>query len=289
VAQSNEDELALPDSWQQGDIIELDGLPFMYLADLRNPTLSASKEFIGNQTIGDGENPYAAISVDVKKFVVISQTCDLVRTFSKSPTIQLAALEKVSKDQLANSKRRTSIRYLFLPTLEHELYVADLDKIVTVEKAVLLAVDLKTKICAVGSDDEAQVLSDDIARKFTRFAFPDDFSLACSPIRDFVIKNHNKQNSTGQQLRSIIEIRVASSKGWLDMTSTFKFLFFFEERKMIDDNCEKSIQEMINKFAVNRSYPEKPTFQCLTFEDITAAAYRRSPLLDLNFLSIPKE
>jgi hypothetical protein len=288
VAQSNDDELALPDSWQQGDIIDLDGLPFIYLADLRNPILRESKEFIGNETVGEGENPYAAISVEVKKFLVISQTCDLVRTFSKSPTVQLAAVEKVSKVQLANSKKRTSIRYLFLPTLENELYVADLDKIVTVEKTVLSAVDLKTKICAVRNDYEAQILSDDIARKFTRFAFPDDFSFACSPIRDFIVKNHNKQNSTGPHLRSVVEIRVASSKGWLEKNSTFQLLFFFESKKTIDDDCEKSIEDVVNKFAVNSSYPEKPTFRCLTFEDITAADYRRSPLLDLNFLSIPQ-
>ena len=146
MEQSNDQHASanrLPSDWQQGDIISVDGLPFVYLADFRNPLMPQSKEFFsgGEQTATD--NPYATVAIDVDKFLVISQTCDLIRDFDDAPTVQLATVEKVSAETIAGVKKRTTVRYLFLPGLESKLLVANLGQIFTVEKAVLLAVDPK--------------------------------------------------------------------------------------------------------------------------------------------------
>lgn len=289
MAQSNDDDLALPDSWQQGDIIDLDGLPFVYLADLRKPILPESKEFIGNETVGDGENPYAAISVDVKKFVVISQTCDLIRDFSTIPTALLSVVEKVNEKELLASKKGISLRYLFLPALERELQVANLDRMMTIEKTALLRVEPSKKIAAFTSEDEAQVLSESIARKFKRFAFPDDFTNAVSKFRSFINEKHDKGSANGKMLQAVREIRITNSKGWADPESELKFLFMFENETQITEECKKSVDDLMNKFSPNKSFPQVPIFECKTYLDMSADAYRRSQVLDLSYLSNSKK
>jgi hypothetical protein len=288
VAQSNDDELALPDSWQQGDIIDLDGLPFVYLADLRNPVLPESKEFLGNETASDGENPYAAISIDVNKFVVISQTCDLIRNFSDIPTTLVAVVERVDKEELFACKKGISPRYLFLPTLEQDSQVANLDRIMTIEKAALLRIDVSKKMSAFSGEVEAQTLSESIARKFGRFAFPNEFNDAVSKFRSFINDKHNKDSTNGKTLQSIREIRVASSLGWANPKSELEFLFLFEDENLITKECKKFVSDLMQKFLINKAFPKIPAFRCTTYEDVTADAYRKSQVLDLNYLSNSK-
>jgi hypothetical protein len=290
VAQSNDEHTTaqrLPEDWQQGDILSVDGLPFFYLADLRNPLMPQSKEFLAGEEQAASGNPFAAVAVDVEKFVIISQTCDLIRDFSDVPTVQLATVEKVSAKILAGVKKRTTIRYLFLPELESESLVANLDQVFTVEKAVLLAVDPKKRKCAVRNDVEAQILSEGITRKYSRFAFPDEFTAALDRFRDFVVGKHHKDNANGKALRAVTEIRVTSSKGWTNKDSEIQFLFLFDHANSITKECEDCIGALMKLFVVNEKFPVRPLFRCLTFEDITADTYRRSQLLDLNFLSGP--
>lgn len=285
MAQNNDPAIKLPDDWQQGDTIKVDGLPFMYMSDLRNPLMPATKEFLDNEGQSTSENPYAAIAFDVEGFVVISQTCDLIRDFADVPTVQLATIEKVSPEKLANAKKRTIIRYLFLPALESKSLVANLDQIFTAEKALLLGVSSEHRMPGVRTDGEAQVLSESIARKFNRFAFPEEFTEALDKFRDFVIGKHHKASDNGKVLQSIAEIRVASSKGWADKDSEIHFLFLFENQSDITAKCEISIDDLMKRFVVNESFPVIPAHRCATFEDITADAFRRSQILDLNFVS----
>lgn len=292
MAQSNDQPhpaKKLPDDWQQGDIIDAAGLPFVYMADLRNRLTDPSKEFFSREGQVAPDNPYAAVTVDVEKFVVISQTCDLIRDFSDVPMAQLATIEKVSPGTLAAIKKRTTVRYLFLPELESKSLVANLDQIFTVEKTVLLAVDPKKRKCAVRNDDEAQVLSESIARKFTRFAFPEEFTTALAKFRDFVVGKHGNASPNGRILDSIREIRVVNSSGWSGGNSEIEFLFLFGDRGDITSECEECVEALMKKFVVNERFPACPSFRCVTFEDITADVYRRSALLDLNFLSNSNE
>lgn len=289
MAQSNDYEIALPDSWQQGDIIDLDGLPFIYLADLRNPILPESKEFLDSETVSVSQNPFAAISVDVKKFVVISQTCDLIRNFSTIPTALLAVVEKIDQSELLASKKGISLRYLFLPVLEQESQVANLDRMMTIEKTALLAVEPSKKITAFRNDDEARFLCESIARKFKRFAFPDEFTDAVSKFRSFINDKHNKDSSNGKMLQAVSEIRIASSLGWASPKSELVFLFMFEDEKLITKECKKTVDDLMKKFTTNKAFPNVPAFRCTTYEDLTAEAYRRSQVLDLNYLSKSKK
>jgi hypothetical protein len=290
LAQSNDQHhpaKKLPDDWQQGDIVYIAGLPFVFMADLRNPLTDPSKEFLSGEGQVAPDNPYAAVTIDVKGFVVISQTCDLIRDFTDAPTVQLATIEKVSPSVFAGVKKRTTIRYLFLPELEPELIVANLDQVLTVEKAILLAIKPKQRKCAVRNDVEAQILSEGIARKFSRFAFPDEFTEALSKFRNSIIGRHDKNSQAGRTFQALKEIRVANSNGWADLKSEIEFLFLFENDEDITQECGSCIDDLMNHFVVNERFPVIPSFRCVTFKDITADTYRRSLLLDLNFLSIP--
>lgn len=279
----------LPDDWQQGDIVDVAGLPFVFMADLRIPLTEPAKEFLSGDEQVAPDNPYAAVTIDVEGFVVISQTCDLIRDFTDAPTVQLATIEKVSPSVFAGVKKRTTIRYLYLPALESKSIVANLDQILTVEKAVLLAVSPEQRKSAFRNDVEAQILSDGIARKFGRFAFPDEFTSAVGKFREFVVGKHGKANSNGRILNSIREIRVVNSGGWSSRNSEIEFLFLFDDSGDITKECEECVEALMKKFVVNERFPACPSFRCVTFEDITADVYRRSPLLDLNFLSNSNE
>ncbi len=69
--------------------------------------------------------------------VVLTQTCDLVRTWRDRPYGEVAPLVEVDDPGLREVERGDRPQFAFVPALAGRRLVADLDRVMTVEKAVV--------------------------------------------------------------------------------------------------------------------------------------------------------
>ncbi len=89
--------------------------------------------------------------------------------------------------------------------------VVDLDRVMTVEKAVV-ASWRRTPGCT--SDQERRNLARALARKRARPAFPDDFVNFSSKLVERLRHKHDKNSDEGRALRALREIRVRAAPSW---------------------------------------------------------------------------
>lgn len=148
---------------------------------------------------------------EVRGFVVISQSCDLARLCVERPYVEVAPLVEVDTADLQMIKRDRRPRYAFIAGLQASNLVGDLDRVMTVEKAVVAAWE---RIPGCGTDPERRVFAQALARKRTRFAFPNDFTELASKLRGRMQEKHGKQTDEGEALRALREIRVRAAPSW---------------------------------------------------------------------------
>ena len=74
------------------------------------------------------------------------------------------------------------------------------DRIMTVEKAVVAR---WTQVAGCETDKEVREFARAIGRKFSRFAFPDDFASAIGPLQEHLSTAHRKNTSEGAHLTRI--------------------------------------------------------------------------------------
>ena len=114
------------------------------------------------------------VEMEVPGFIVVTQTCDIVRSRAERPFIELCPLVEVDADRLEEIKRCRRPAYAFVPQLSEKQLVADLDRVMTVVKD-LVATWKRTPGWI--TDAEARAFALALSRKRARFAFPDDFSV----------------------------------------------------------------------------------------------------------------
>lgn len=136
--------------------------------------------------------------------VVVSQTCDACRP--ERETIQLAPVARLEQpNELSDAAYGKRPRYVALPTLGPD-YFADLDGITTVAKTALL--DCR-RVCVLETDAHVREFAFSVARRFGRFAYPDEVVKCLDPVSDALKSKARKPNSPlGQALRSLHSIRV---------------------------------------------------------------------------------
>ncbi len=74
---------------------------------------------------------------EVQGFVVVTQTCDIVRTCCERPFVELCPLVKVDEQKLREIQKGRRPAYAYLPLLSPHGLVADLDRVMTIEKPLL--------------------------------------------------------------------------------------------------------------------------------------------------------
>ena len=148
-------------SRRQGDVLELDALTWMAI-----PRSALTAE--AADSVGDGLTSVAAASAH--PMAVLSQTCDIVRDCGQRRFLLLAPVVTLSEPKAGLARRGSSPRYVHLPGLGEDAFV-DLDRVVTVEKSVVL-----NAVWHQGLPDETsqRLFGERVARVFSRFAFPDD-------------------------------------------------------------------------------------------------------------------
>jgi hypothetical protein len=277
------------ENWQQGDTILGVDVPFIHLADLTRPITPQSCEIAKSPEEGDA---LANIATMVPGFVVTTQTCDIVRPCDERALLQLAALEAVEPDMLEQIKRGLRPRYAFISGMSEHRLVADLDAVMTVEKAVLAQVPKANRIRGCPTDADARQFASALSRNLSRVAFPDDFVKAVKPIQQRIIDKHGKPTkdrkgnptNEGELLDRLREIRIACTPSWTDSEARLTFYFVFNSRNDVPADAETIIEDLIKKFKPVGPFID-PLFRVVTLSEMSAAAYVASDPLDLDNLT----
>lgn len=199
--------------WCQGDCV-LGEHGFVYRFNPQRPLTSDSADVAQEETdLAESE---------VKGFAVVTQTCDIVRTCNKRPFVEIVPLVEVDEQQLHAIQRSRQPQYAYIPGVAELNLVADLDRVMTVEKAVVA--EWKRKSGCL-SDDEVRALGQALARKRVRFAFPDDFTDFARKLQNRLRDKHNKATDEGEALRALREIRVRAEPSW--NSSEIRLIFWF--------------------------------------------------------------
>lgn len=261
--------------WRQGDLA-LDESWFVHVGDASVPLSEAAAQ-------ADGEGVQAFTS-EVAGLVVVTQTCDIVRSCTNRPYVEVAPLMQVSEDDLHTVKRGRRPAHATLPGLEKDHLVADLDRVMTVEKSIVAS---WKRTPGYTDDAEGRAFAQALARKRARFAFPDDFTLFARKLQSRLADKHDKATEEGRGLRVLREIRVHASPSWDAPQVDIHFWFVRDDR---DASFEgKSWADLLKGWL--RLVPAAGRFtsvdgQVVALCDITAEDYVDSDPLDLDHLSM---
>jgi len=261
-------------NWCQGDYV-LGEHWFIQRFNPKKPLTDESKS-VANEGVDLAE-------CEVRGFVVVTQTCDIVRSCISRPFIEVVPLVEVNKKDLHDIQRSRLPRYAYIPGVAELNFVADLDRVMTVEKAVIIEWDRKV---GCSNDEEIRKLGQALARKRVRFAFPDDFNALAKKLQERLREKHDKESPEGEALRALREIRVRASPSWNDTEIELMFWFIRHEEQLMFQGIGWDKQrikwlELISESGRFKSIDG----QVITLEDMTAKEYIESDQLDLDHLS----
>lgn len=206
-------------AWRQGDC-HLQESDFAFIAN-GSETGRAGGTEVGRR----GE----VQTTRVPGLVVVTQTCDIVRSRVHRPFVEVAPLQRVATPILEEVRRFRRPRFALVPGVAEAHYVADLDRTMTVEKTVLARWS-RTMGCR--SDDETRKFQAALARKRQRFAFPDDFTTFASGLHRKLAERHDKRTEEGKALRTLLEIRVRAAPSWESQDVELRFWFIHDEAQL---------------------------------------------------------
>lgn len=259
--------------WRQGDCV-LGEHWFVYRFDPQQPLTESSKAVDDDTDLAESE---------VMGLAVVTQTCDIIRSCTSRSFVEVVPLVMVDETWLSEIKRGRRPQYAFIPGTADKRLVADLDRVMTVEKAVV------AKWCRINgcsNDKEIRDLGQSLARKRVRFAFPDDFTNLAQSLQKRLQEKHPKLSDEGKALRALREIRVRAAPSWDAPEIEIMFWFILNENNLTFNGA--GWHEMLEKWL--DLVPESGRFksiegQASTLEDLTAKDYVESNPLDLEHLS----
>ena len=260
--------------WCQGDYV-LGEHWFIYRFNPQRPLTSDSADVAKEETdLAESE---------VKGFAIVTQTCDIVRSCNERPFVEIVPLVEVDEQQLHDVQRSRRPQYAYIPGVAGLNLVADLDRIMTVEKAVVAEWERKPGCL---SDDEIRALGQALTRKRARFAFPDDFTDFARKLQNRLRDKHDKATDEGEALRALREIRVRAEPSW--NSSEIRLIFWFIRDE--DQNQFKGVgwDQFLNQWL--QLIPESGQYKnvegsVVALEGMTAKEYVESDPLDLDHLS----
>jgi hypothetical protein len=221
---------------------------------------------------------------EVLGFIVVTQTCDVVRSCAERFFIEVCPLVEVDDERLREIQRGRRPAYAFVPLLSARKLVADLDRVMTIEKPLVATWE---RTPGWSTDAEARAFALALSRKRARFAFPDDFTAFARKLQSRLADKHDKNTDEGRGLRALREIRVHASPSW---DAPQVDIFFWFVRYEGDADFEgKSWADLLKEWL--ELVPTTGRFksvegQVVTLQDMNAGEYVDSDPLDLDHLSI---
>jgi hypothetical protein len=220
----------------------------------------------------------------VRGFVVVTQTCDIVRTWTRRPFVEVCPLIEVDEDDFRQIEKGWQPGFAVVPLLAAQRLVADLSRAMTVEKPVVAK---WPRTLGWSTDVEARAFAASLARKRARFAFPTDFGLFAKKLEDRLVEKHDRQTDEGRALRSLREVRVQASPSWNAAEVALMFWFVRnEENPSFEGRNWSDLLDSWRKLVPASGRFVQVDGQVATLDEMTAADYVFSDPLDLDFLSL---
>lgn len=254
-------------TWRQGDCVLEDGLTFVHRVEASPNDADA----------GD------LLETPVDGLIVLTQTCDLVRTHIERPFVEVSPLVVVEEEVLQQVRRGRRPALAFVPPLEPKQLVADLDRVMTIDKAVLAGWG---RVVGWNSDAELRQFAAALSRKRARFAFPDDFVEVARSLQSRLTAKHDKQTAEGRALQALREIRVRAEPSWDASEVQLELLLIRDEDEDVFEGAPWSSHiETWEALVAPSGRFGSVAMTLTTLSDMTAADYVGSDPLDLDHLS----
>ena len=213
----------------------------------------------------------------------MKQTCDIVRGCRDRPFVQGSPLVEVDAVTLREIERGRRPRYAFVPAFAAENLVADLDRVMTVEKAVIVG---WTRVEGVRNESDARRFRFALTRNRARAAFPDDFVRLISELTHRISAKHGAQSDEGRLLRALREIRIRAEPSW--SAEKIRIMFWFirdESSPSFDGKSWNSYREQWLRLVPTAGRFNSIDGAVQTLDDLTAREYVESDSLDFDHLS----
>jgi hypothetical protein len=265
--------------WSQGDFTH-DIKEFVHLANPKQPLTNTAD----SADPEDGE--LQAITSEVLGIVVVTQTCDIVNKLVERPYVEVCPIVEVPTSVLSEAKSGLRPGAVYLPAFGNNPWVVDLDRVMTLEKTLLADATRKP---GCKTTDEQRTLSNALARKRARFAFPDAFVSMMQGFLRFAKDKHGKNSEEGNALRSLREIRVSASPAWITQGKIQTTICLVKEKdvRFTKTSWIEILDKWQKKIIATEGF-EEPYLWMATLDDMTAKDYTDSEVLDLDYLSEPK-
>jgi hypothetical protein len=218
-------DLALQD-YRQGDVLpdlrslavlKRRGTALLALGERLAQAGRALRQALGRQSLRSRDDQTQWVEEPTPDGVVIvSQTCDVVRTYRERPTVQAAKLTQLEGDREREAADGRRPRYVAVPNAGAGWY-ADLEVIGTIDKRVLVGLSRQE---GVADDEQVRSFAAAVGRSFSRFPFPDEISEQLKPLVDEVRRKYGSAMSPlGRVLQQVMELRLEARPRWGDPDS----------------------------------------------------------------------
>jgi hypothetical protein len=258
--------------WCQGDCVLGDHW-FVQRCNPERPLTEASSDAAKEGT--------DLVEDEVRGFVVVTQTCDIVRSCDSRPFIEVVPLVEVDEQCLYEVRRSRRPQYAYIPGVAELNLVADLDRVMTVEKAVVAEWERKS---GGRNDEDIRALGQALARKRVRFAFPDDFTELAKKLQKRMQDKHDRASVEGEALRALREIRVRAAPSWGAPKIQLMFWFIRDEAQVQELGWDRLLKQWLQLIPASGRFQSVEGL-VVSLEDMTAKDYVESDPLDLDRLS----
>ena len=271
--------------WRQGDVSCHESIEFLHFADLDQPHSPPALKLFrqAGETKAQEFGIQPILDKAIEGVAILTQTCDLIRSCRDRPYVEVAPLVKVPQQFAEEVRLGKRSGFAYVPCMEKNSLVADLDRIMTVEKAVL---GRWSRIEGRMTAREAHDFRNAIGRIRSRFPFPDKFVEAMADITKHFRIKHSKQTDEGDHLRALREIRVYAKPSW-DAPDVDTIFWFIKDEGPTPCMWDSFIEQWISKF---RSSPGLRVGGCdvRALSEMTAQEYVESDSLELDTLTIKR-
>jgi hypothetical protein len=269
-------------NWWQGDVV-LEADAFMiHLADREFPLTPSARADAEN--VGVEQNIFDVL-MPVCGWVVISQTCDIVKKCADSEFVEVCRLVRIEDDgHFQDVRKGRRPRYAYVPGLADRKLVADLEHTMTIEKSVLVRC---SRVQGCATDKERVAFAEALARKRKRFAFPDGFNTGLRKFRDSIKDKHGKNSSEGRLVDAIHEIRIQPNPGWGGQKVTVFFWVLLRQGVLQDfDTARADVKKWLSRVTLSGTFVlADPAFALVEPRDMTVEDYFNSYPLDYDDVS----
>lgn len=233
--------------------------------------------------------PFEFVSVDsdgaivmdeTRGFMLLTQTCDVVRSCAHRPSLEIAALEEIPELQWPFVVNGSTPRYITCQALHEARLAADLDRVMTLSKGF---VSRSTRQSGWSTDAQERVLRASMARKRGRPALPDALVAALEPLRKRWVKRHGKASAEGQALPLLDEIRVTAWPSY-DADAVHLGLWLVCGDDAAVTACAQMLEDWERELGAGGRYSF--AMRVVTLHEVSAQMYVESDRLDLDHLTV---